>query len=796
MKRLPVAALAFAGALFISACDDQPTSPRSGLLPRAAISDAANGGGNSAIYFLPPVTDQPNIVGQFNPNLTRAVIRICKMVDFACTQVVASFGAGQSTGPIVISSNHYLAAWHVASSSPAVIVGAEYRIEVFPDDPGSDLSAVPEAWADVQAVNSGKEFRNLRTNDIVPLLPNGSLPIKVWIGSNVRCESTNCTSKVVDNGGSTLVLGSGNGALLLQDGWLPPGVSNVTVTLQRHAPGPNNDCVGKAAFTPPGLVAQREACLQVTTDPVIVPGPTTGIQKAAFVYLCTESDEGDPFHEFLQIIKADDGQPLEALKDVSHADLLALGFVPGCEGTSDIGMISNPILRLAARGLNAITRPVARLLEVEPLYAIDLGQGGEIGRFAGFSYFTLGAVAELEKIGETPETAEAGTSQSLDVRVTSLTHHPPGEAESESLEGVSVRFMVTDGNGGLFDPEGDGESDPVDEVTVQTGSGEGAGFANVHLLVAEGTNVVEAVVIANGVPASAPVTFSITGTDGEGFSISTLQTGLAYPKGLWVTDEHVYVTEAAGRMTAFGGRERLFRTDLNGSNLEVLLGEPSNVHAVVVANDGKVYLTSGGSTTDDEGNVSVVEFFAGEGWQENSLLDLATSSRDMFIADNQDIYVLGASDNSGANSLYRLPAGNYVGGATVLETGLGRTWAITGIASTIYYAAPAQQEVRRFTEGNELYMEGVSVFSLTSDGIYLYYAEVNFGDGSTQSFIKRKHLDTGVIETLATLDVDVTAVRYNPANGNLYFLEGGTADAEYTNGALKMITGVGSPPVP
>ena len=213
MRRLPVAALAFAAALLTTACEDQPTSPRPALLPHAAISDAANGGANSAIYFLPPVTDQPNIVGQFNPNLTTAVIRICKMVDGACTQVIASFGAGQSTGPITILSNHYLATWHVASSTPAVIVGAAYRIEVFTGNPGSDLSAVPEAWADVQAVNSGKEFKNLKTNDIVPLLPNGTLPIKVWIGSDVRCESTNCVSAVVDNTGGTLVLTSGNGAL-------------------------------------------------------------------------------------------------------------------------------------------------------------------------------------------------------------------------------------------------------------------------------------------------------------------------------------------------------------------------------------------------------------------------------------------------------------------------------------------------------------------------------------------------------------------------------------------------------
>ena len=503
---------ALAAALVVTGCDDQPTSPPAGQRPSALIFDANHGGDNKNVFFLPPLVPNPSgspffKAGEFNPNLTSAVIRVCLMVGGVCDAVVASFGVGQATGPITISSDHYLAQWHTDESSPALVVGQAYRIEVFPD---ADVSNGPIAWADVAIVNTGKELKNLNSNETIGLIDGRTLPIKVRFQNGVRCESDNCKTQRVTNTGGTVVLQTGNGALLLQSGWLPPGVSEVTVTLQRHATGSSNDCVGNAAFTGPGLVAQREACLEVTTDPVLPPGPTTGIQRPAFIYVCTESGEEDPLHEFLQVIKADDGRPLQALRDVSHQELLALGFEPSCEGTlpPPIGLGWNPFLRLASRGLQTITRPLGQLLEVKPLYAIDLGQGGEISLFDGFSYFTLGAQAIAAPFGSTPETAPAGSIVSLSVQITSLNQHTPGETESGSLAGIDVTFTVTDGDGGLTDPDDDGEGDPETSLTVQTNSD---GVATVDLHVATGTNVVEAVASVDEEPVAEAVTFTTEG---------------------------------------------------------------------------------------------------------------------------------------------------------------------------------------------------------------------------------------------------------------------------------------------
>ncbi|HEU5186728.1 MAG TPA: hypothetical protein VFU01_19300 [Gemmatimonadaceae bacterium] len=497
--------LALAGVLVVAACDDQPTSPRETQGPSAAIYDADHDGDNKEVFFLPPIVPNPTASpffkpGEFNPNLTSAVIRVCHMVNNACAAVVASFGAGQATGPIVISTidEHYLAVWHTDQSD--LVAGQAYRIEVFMD---GDVTSAPVAWADVTVASTMKELKNLNTNETIALLDGRTLPIKVRFQNGVRCESDNCLSQRVTAEGGNLILESGNGALVLQEGWLPPGITEVTVTLQRHATGPGNDCVGNAAYIGPGLVAQREACLEVTTDPVLLPGATTGIQRPAFIFLCTEASETDPLRQFLQIIKADDGLPLEALTDVSDDDLIALGFDPSCEGTpSEIGLSSHPLMRLASRGLNA----VARLLEVKRAYAIDLGQGGEIPIGGFFSHFTLGVMGTAAAFGTTPETAETGSTVPLSVQMMGLTRHPPSPPLADGLAGISVAFAITAGAGGLSDPAT--ELDPGSSVTVLTNAD---GVATANLSVGNGANVVKAVALVAGQPVSDTVTFAVDG---------------------------------------------------------------------------------------------------------------------------------------------------------------------------------------------------------------------------------------------------------------------------------------------
>jgi hypothetical protein len=552
MNRLPVF-LALAGTFFAMACDDQPTSPRPGQRPSAVILDGTHVDGNKDIFFLPPLVPNPSALfnAPFNPNLT-PVFQVCPVADAtsvicAGNNLVATFGdVAGATGPITVSpgDQHYLALWHTGDTD---LLPGFYVIKVFYDE--TDLGEEPAALAHVQVVSSGRDLKTI-DNQTIGLLDGRSLPIKVRFEGD--CLSTNCISRIVTSEGTgddPLVLTpSGDGALVLESGWLPPGVSQVRVTLQRHDPGPSNDCVGKAAFTGPALVAQTEACLQVTTDPVIVPGPETGIRpETAFIFACLEAPPA--LGEFMQIIKADDGRPLQALKEVTDGAIQEEGFDLACDEEevipSSAGLASHPLVRFASRALHAITRPVGRLLEVKPLYAIDLGQGGVIPDFDGFSYFAFGVQASGAAFGETPEAAPVGSVVPLYFQVAGLTQHPPNPIVSEGLSGIDVTFTITDteaGGGLLSSPEGEAA---VNSLTVPTGAD---GVATVYLSVGAGTNIVDAVGVVDGeavplVPLTLPVTFEVMGV-----SVIDFET---YPGGSPVCDGAA-ACDVTGEYSAFG----------------------------------------------------------------------------------------------------------------------------------------------------------------------------------------------------------------------------------------------------
>ena len=89
--------------------------------------------------------------------------------------------------------------------------------------------------------------------------------------------------------------------------------------------------------------------------------------------------------------------------------------------------------------------------------------------------------------------------------------------------------------------------------------------------------------------------------------VTPLLTGLEYPKGLWVNGNKVYLTETAGRNTSYGGKISLDQYDIPTAVKTILVDHPVNSDAVVVASDGKIYLTSYHDTIPGEvGKVSVV----------------------------------------------------------------------------------------------------------------------------------------------------------------------------------------------
>jgi hypothetical protein len=276
------------------------------------------------------------------------------------------------------------------------------------------------------------------------------------------------------------------------------------------------------------------------------------------------------------------------------------------------------------------------------------------------------------------------------------------------------------------------------------------------------------------------VTFLATGAT-ETFPSLTVLTGLEYPKGLWISHFDAYLTETAGHNTSFGGKNTLLHWTPDGGILQTLLTNPVNSDAVGLTSDGSIYAAGYvGSIPGEVGLVSHPVFNGDLGqWVEIPVADVAIAVNDMFVDGNDDIYVIGESDNADATNLYRLPAGSYDAPEGV-ATSLGRATAMTKVGTSIYYSNIS--EIRRLDDGiNELVLTHASVTSLTSDGTFLYY-------GDLAGTIRRRNISTGADEQVTTGPGEITAVRYDPSSGRLYYLRSGTADSQYKNGSLNYIT--------
>jgi parallel beta-helix repeat protein len=263
------------------------------------------------------------------------------------------------------------------------------------------------------------------------------------------------------------------------------------------------------------------------------------------------------------------------------------------------------------------------------------------------------------------------------------------------------------------------------------------------------------------------------------YKASTLLTNLEYPTGLWIKDGNVFLTETAGRNTAYGGKICLDKYNILTGQKTMLVNQPECSDAVVVASDNRIYLTSyQGSIPGENGTVSVVDPQTNI---ETHLLNIEIASCDMFIDSNDNITIIGSSDLLNAKSIYLLPAEHYTN-PSVLKTGLGRTWCISKSGTYTYFSD--HYAIRRFngTSGTTEMFVGKSVMSISFSSKYLFYADYFRGT------VGRIDIKTKSDETLISGLNSPINVRYDESSNRLYFLEAGTDERECKDGTLKVIT--------
>jgi alpha-tubulin suppressor-like RCC1 family protein len=140
--------------------------------PQLVISDGAHQG-NLHFFFLPPLVSAPTFSGSFDPSVSPTV-EVCRWSVDTCAQLIAAYtmvtGPGSET--IRLEEGYYVVNWHTDALSldPA----AEYRILVLAGE-------IELGFVDVAVVSSGKDLKNVRTNEVVALLDGRTLPIKFRI---------------------------------------------------------------------------------------------------------------------------------------------------------------------------------------------------------------------------------------------------------------------------------------------------------------------------------------------------------------------------------------------------------------------------------------------------------------------------------------------------------------------------------------------------------------------------------------------------------------------------------------
>jgi hypothetical protein len=226
-------------ALGIACLNDASRSP---LQPNAQISDGAHSGGNTGFFFLPPMVPQPTITAPFNAFL-QPLVRICRWAT-GCVSAPIDFTLTTGPGSEVIRVNStdkdYHVNWHTDQFN--VQPGEAYRIQVFADRDGQ----FPLGFADVAIAATGKQAKNLTTQETIGLVDGRTLPIKFFAGLGAlgECDpdGPTCAEAIVspEDGGLVVAVNGDGEPEAFAD--FPSDWANepITVKLERlpNTPGP------------------------------------------------------------------------------------------------------------------------------------------------------------------------------------------------------------------------------------------------------------------------------------------------------------------------------------------------------------------------------------------------------------------------------------------------------------------------------------------------------------------------------------------------------------------------------
>ena len=174
--------------LVVMGCDNT-TSPNQDLTRSHDIPVTMNSGDatNSTIeelpiytadgfYFLPPMVKDSEYSGTFDAGLS-PVVEICKTP--ACDEFHAIFdmdGGGSEQVRVDEEDEHYIVNWNTNSSG--AMAGQTYRVRVLVND-------LVLGHADIAVVTTGREAVEVRSDGLIALVANQTLPVKFRVEEDI-----------------------------------------------------------------------------------------------------------------------------------------------------------------------------------------------------------------------------------------------------------------------------------------------------------------------------------------------------------------------------------------------------------------------------------------------------------------------------------------------------------------------------------------------------------------------------------------------------------------------------------
>lgn len=447
-------------ALAFAACTDGtsvPTLTDPEVPPVAsAISDAdptADPQSEYPIYFLSPLVKGRSPMGTFNPNLAPE-IAVCELTgadgvalsEWTCVDGDPAVYFGPGIFAVDPVNEVYQFNWNTDLEGPLDHTKL-YRVQVVMGD-------IVLGFFDINPQDPSGETPGEDETGLHAFRLGETLPIKFWLAS-IDCQIdgrvVECNEwSVYREQGAQLAL-VGNGAPIgvdIRANSLPVDNPVVTFRLERIELGEGESCI-------PGLdVPTFGPCLHITTIPEEL--ATGGLLLPNVIAVCEEreslrqylADENSLLN--IQMFRLpSDGSGPEALKNVNT---WLCPDDPEPEPDGLMGMLAR------------VFRPVTRLVAPQPLRAIHLGRGGELGEgVTGFSYYTWGLPAQLTILSGDNQFGDANAyaDPAPVVKVVDDGGYP--------VQGATVHFEVLAGDGTVMPASGVSGSDGTVTASWQFG---------------------------------------------------------------------------------------------------------------------------------------------------------------------------------------------------------------------------------------------------------------------------------------------------------------------------------------